>query len=186
MTVENFPGGKPVVILGTDGTDLYGVLVDAAGRLQVDLVNLDDIGDIATQTTLAEILTALQIIDGFADEDNVLFGYNDRYAENLSHTMTETATYQMDFTVVTEGEVWVVESIAARDAGTIVRIFLRGRTNAGTLINLADETPAAATNWVLWGGRLVLKYQDHVRITFQAAQDADALEGHVWGYKMKV
>lgn len=62
MVVKNFPGGRPVVILGTDGTNLYGVLVDGAGRLQIDLVNLDDIGDIATQTTLADILTRLNAI----------------------------------------------------------------------------------------------------------------------------
>jgi len=140
----------------------------------------------ATQATLADALTALQIIDGFADAQNTIWAYYDRYTQTLSHTKVGAATYDMDFDPVPAGEVWVIENISARDAGTIVRIYLRGRTNAGVLVNLKGETPAVASDWIIWGGRLVLMYQDHLRISFIAAQDGDILTGNVWGYKMKV
>ena len=59
--VKNFPGGKPIVILGTDGTDLYGFTVDTSGHVQVDVLSNALPTGAATETTLASVLAKLDV-----------------------------------------------------------------------------------------------------------------------------
>ncbi len=59
--VKNFPGGKPIVILGTDGTDLYGITVDTSGHVQVDVLSNALPTGAATETTLASVLAKLDV-----------------------------------------------------------------------------------------------------------------------------
>jgi len=53
--ILNFVGGKPVVVLGTDGTDLYGITTDSDGHLQLDILSSALPTGAATQTTLGLI-----------------------------------------------------------------------------------------------------------------------------------
>lgn len=73
MTIKNYPGGKPVVILGTDGTNLYGITTDTSGHLQVDVLSSALPTGAATQTTLADILTRLNAIK--ITRDNLVLYY---------------------------------------------------------------------------------------------------------------
>lgn len=64
MTQPEIPGtdlGKVIMLYGSDGSNWIALLIDALGRLQVD-AEIDNFpADPATQTTLAALLTELQL-----------------------------------------------------------------------------------------------------------------------------
>lgn len=157
-------------------------LLDILARLDVDLsTRALELGG-----HLARASTSLQLIDDFADPLNTIWAYNDRYAQNLDHPMTEDADYAMPFEAVPEDEVWVIEAIAGRSNARALWITHEAITVGDVVTTLQDEQSAAGWRWVFWTGQVVLKYQDRIRIYFAGNLDTDVLYGQVWGYKMKI
>ena len=205
--VKNFPGGKPIVILGTDGTDLYGITVDTAGHVQVDVLSNALPTGAATETTLASVLakldvalstraleaggnlaaasTALQLIDDFALGTNKLFGYNNRYSETGSDLNAAGGNVAKYGATVPAGEIWILQAIEGHNNTTATTNVL-GVDNAGAFQVLKRQAQASVTEHTYWTGEIILAAGDRPRVTFLSTIAGDDLYWQFWGYKMKV
>jgi len=116
----------------------------------------------------------------------LLWGYTERYAENLGGTKSGDGTYEQSGTVVPSGEVWVVECISLYNhsgaRGAIALQVNDGTTNYAVTRNL---TPVQY-ELVSFIGRLTLEAGDKVLVQQSACLDGDVLRGVAWGYKMAV
>ena len=184
--VKNYPGGKPIVILGTDGTDLYGITVDIAGHLQVDVLSNALPTGAATEATLASIKAAIEKIDDFAMGTNKLFGYYDRYSEKQFNGSLSAGTNYLDFTAVPSGEIWILQGIAAYYVGTAPSWLMLEVSDGSDQMMLKDVRTDTSGQWHSWTGEIVLKAGDYVRVGVGAATLNDDLYAHAWGYKMKI
>lgn len=185
-TIEGAKHGKPMMCFFSDGTDWYAALIDGSGHLQVDVVSSGLPSGAATETTLDAIKTAVEIIDGFADADNVLFGFNDRYVETSESLNPSAGTVQQDFTAVPAGEVWIIQAVTFLNNTTAQRTTFRVRTSGGSEIPFYENTPAAAGTYQCWNGEIVLKESDYIRFHLYNVVAGDDLYFRAWGYKMKV
>lgn len=183
--MENYVGGTPVVVLATDGTKLYGVLSDTDGHLQVDVKSGGGTPDGATETTLDAIKTAAEIIDGFANPNNVLFGYYDRYFEQGNDDSPAAGTREKDLSPVDSGEIWVIQGIMGQNSARAARISLQFVVNS-SWTKVREYTSGGAGHPVTVSGQWVLKEGDLIRITFFGTVQNDSLRWRAWGYKMKV
>lgn len=195
-------------ICGHDGTDWIKALIDAAGHLQIDVVDSGgaDLKDVLDKLT--EILTELNSKLETADLDldasgrlsanahqydgsawrksNLLFGYNAIWDEDLGGTATGASYYDTTSTIPS-GEVWVLQAISARNTTrnpTWVFTYVVRASGADVYLS-ADATPGtnipglAVGNWVLGPG-------DVAYIYLTGCQADDVIQAGVIGYKMKL
>jgi hypothetical protein len=142
---------------------------------------------VAEQTPLTSIQAqAYGYIDSSWQKQAMLWGYTDRLAERLTHTKVGAGTYNMDFTAVPAGYVFVVTAISSYNSATQVSQEFMLRINAVSYPCYPYKTPAANAWNVTEPMHLTLKADDKVRITFRACVDSDILIGIIFGYKMKV
>jgi len=164
---------------------------DAATETTLDEI-MDRLGDESSPAggsvnqRLADIETALQVIDGFANENNLLFGYNDRYVEHETDTSTPAGPTSKYLSQVPAGEVWVIQAAYGFNEDTADRVIIRIQDNAGNYVELHDETQDIAGRRISWSGEAVLKENDRVSIIFNGSVLNDDTDWGAWGYKMKV
>lgn len=116
----------------------------------------------------------------------MVWGYSDRYFEDLGGTKSGDGTYSSYGTPVPEGEVWVVQGLyISNESGArgYASLFLYVGASGYFLYN--NQTPARYEH-MRWDGALVLKAGDKARIFQLSCLDGDTINGGVWGYKMKV
>lgn len=177
-------------------------LLDALASEATDQVRADVISSAlpsgaATQTTmatlaletggnLAAIKTALQIIDDFALTTNKLFGYNNKWDQNLGGTATGT-TYSKTTATVPANEAWILNALAiSNQTRATTAIYLQiFRASGGVLsINyaptLAQWVPLFAT------GNFPMAEGDYAQIYMASTQAGDTILAGLNGYKMKV
>ena len=116
----------------------------------------------------------------------MLWGYYDRWYEDLSFTITAEITNK-NSTPVPSGYVYVAQVIQVRDKtrdGTTHQITL--------LTSDADEAIIAFATGVdkyvptVWNGGIPLKKGDYVNVGIAAGLVDDVIQAAVWGYKMRL
>jgi len=116
----------------------------------------------------------------------LLWGYSDRWHEDLGGTQSGAGTYSGYTTAVPAGYVYVLQVASLRNAsGARGRMYIQVYSNS-TFVELASAlTPAQ--NWSLVSqATIVLKEGDRVQILQTTCSDGDTLYGGAWGYKMKI
>lgn len=116
---------------------------------------------------------------------NLIFGYNDRYAESFGKTATGATEICLG-TQVPAGEVWIVEAIAGANA-TRRATLIYLQVYDGTIhmpLNIAQ--PDATSLMLFWEGKITLKQTDRIRIVITGCVATDVLTAYAWGYKMKL
>jgi len=212
-------------------TDQWKKLIgDAAGHLQVDVVESGLPTGAATSANQATMITALQLIDDLraalnsvaTDELDVVidgqsadveikqtspadltpgimgwdgsawrklplvWGYYDRWAENLGGTQSGAGTYTKLTTAVPSGYVYTMQFLTVRDissAPSVIMIELSDGTSVYTLKRNASPARYEPMNWI---GEIALKEGDSVRVRLTGCGDGDTIEAVAWGHKMKV
>lgn len=117
---------------------------------------------------------------------NLLFGYHDRYLEEV-HIEANTTSHTLQGSVVPEGEVWVVTAMCAlnRDSASTLYYELTVFSNKFEhYINIIN-TPAKLTP-VTFYGAIPMKAGDRVRAILHGVTVGDVLRFGIFGYKMKV
>jgi len=140
----------------------------------------------ATETTLDAIKTAAEIIDGFANANNTLLGYNDRYSERTSNLNASAGTNVLSATAVPSGEVWIIQSAGAFNINTnptTINVSVFDGAVDGTI---ASQASPGINVRVLGTGAFLMKEGDYVRAIFEGCVAGDDIYLDVWGYKMKV
>ena len=131
----------------------------------------------------------IQQVLGFGGEVegsvNYLFGYYDRYSEEIRETTTDGAITGSG-SVVPAGEVWVVTSLAVRHndpAARALGLFLHDGTSSRMI-----SYQAGVAQWVTLDkqGWWVLKEGDSIRGTAYALAANKRVELYILGFKMKV
>lgn len=162
------------------------LVADASGFLQIN-VAAQDIDVEVTQTAAADLTPGVCGWDGSAwHKLPLIFGYSDRYMEDLGGTKSGAGTYTGTGTAVSGGEVWVVQRFTMSNWGGA-----RGRARlqvvvGATAYELAGITAPVQYEAVEMAGPLVLKEGDKVQIKQLLCLDGDVIQGLVWGYKMKI
>ena len=117
---------------------------------------------------------------------NLIFGYNDRYAQQVSNLNASAGSNYLFGTTVPAGEIWVVGTMAASNVNTISSGISVGVYDGATYYTLTAKKSPAAAEWVPWSGIMVLKEGDRLFAWFGACAAGDDLFFNANGYKMKV
>lgn len=119
-------------------------------------------------------------------DDNVIWGYNDRYQE-AKIDYHATVNLIQATTPVPEGELWVVQQIAAMNAtNDFDRLWFQAKTDEPEAQPLLDEKNLIAAQLYPWVGSIILKEGDIIQSYTYGNTFEDDLYLWVWGYKMKV
>lgn len=116
----------------------------------------------------------------------LLWGYTDRYSEDLGGTKSGAGQYVGTGTSVPAGEVWTVNFVTLRNQ--------TGSRGAGLLMvhdgslyyRFAYEASSTQSIPLIFTGSLPLKEGDYIQVRMDACSDNDVLQAGVWGYKMAV
>lgn len=119
-------------------------------------------------------------------KSGLLWGYNDRYAEDLGGTKSGAGQYSANSTAVPAGEIWVVNFVTLRNH-TAARgaALLMVYDGSAYYRFVYDATPAQSVP-LTYTGNLALKEGDFINVRMDTCQDGDTIHAGVWGYKMKV
>lgn len=116
----------------------------------------------------------------------LIWGYSDRWLEDLGGTKSGAGNYQKFGAVVPAGYVYVLQALFIRnDSGARGRAYLEVY-DGSDMYSLVTVMVPARYEVCAWDGALVLKAGDRVVVTQHTCLDADVLKGGSWGYKMKV
>lgn len=162
-------------LVGWDGTDPIKVQVNSDGRLEIVLPLEEALGARAYHYTGTDWVRS-----------NLLWGYHDRWSENVENTDTGAGNIDMLSDAVPAGYVYVLQAvwgISASRQPTAVDIRVH---DGSDYLTLAYETPAGANIPGLWSGEVPLKEGDKADIRIRGCQAGDAIYGGFWGYKMKI
>jgi len=116
----------------------------------------------------------------------LLWGYSDRWFENLDYTADATYILRKS-AAVPAGYVYVLEAAAL--------LLLQRATTSASIEVLPAGAPGcpvqnaaalAANTWLFWVGRATLKAGDQVQLYLNNCQAGDTFSGRIWGYKMAV
>lgn len=116
----------------------------------------------------------------------LLFGFGERWARYLAATVTVAGTNTLTTTTVPAGQVWVVQSISARNLESNVDIQFELFGGATQILLARFPVPGANVLVDKMPLSMALEFEDYVCIRFLNCAEDDRLRGYVWGYKMYV
>ena len=117
---------------------------------------------------------------------NLIFGYNDQYAEVVSSTNAVVGTNELLGTVVPSGEVWVVTAALAFDVQTAASAICIGLYDGSEYYYAIREKSPAAASPVNLVSTYVMKPGDKALGRFFGCVAGDDIYAHFLGYKMKL
>jgi len=134
--------------------------------------------------TISAIVASLE--EKLMGDENALFGYYDRYFEQVLKTVT-IAGWNFLFTVAPPaGEIYVVNSAAAINVETNPTSMQFGIDIGGLRFYTYRVALPGANTYVPWSATQILKEDDRGVVAVEGCDIGDHLLYHVWGYKMKV
>lgn len=117
---------------------------------------------------------------------NLIFGYYDRYAQDVSWILTAASGSKFS-TPVPAGEVWVINTASMRNmTGAATDFNIRLYLGASMGPTIAQASGVAQYVPMYWNGQIVLKEGDKVYFGVDSGAIGESIWAHVWGYKMKL
>jgi len=169
-TVGNLAG-----ICGHDGTNWEKILIDASKRLVV-----------AVASAIAQDAQMHGHYNGAWQKQPLIWGYGGVVAEKESLSDAPAGTNTFTTTPVPDGEIHVINTMAAVDySNGVASIFMDMFHNA-TYFVLYREATIGAGVVALVNGPIVLDAGDWLRCRFYGVTLNDAISFDITGYKMDV
>jgi len=208
-TFKHPPTGLVGLLAYDPANNRYQVIhVDANGRLQIDVAASEDLnarlygwdGDsweslqvdgshyLKVTLPLEEALGARSYqFDGSNwRRSNLLFGYNDRWAEREITTNANAGSNELYCDAVPAGYIYIVQFMLGVNL-TSACSYIRLQVTDGVIYPiLAQAISPAAGQYVLWEGSAVLKQGDKALGSFGGCTAGDDIYIDVWGYKMRL
>jgi hypothetical protein len=117
---------------------------------------------------------------------NVIFGYDDRWFENLSGVVPGAGAFENDSDPVPAGYVYVLENVSMRN-NTGARGVAQIRVYTGAQHTIEAWTASLLRyEPLIFNGSNVLKEGDFVRIQQDSCEEGDVIAAGLRGYMMKV
>lgn len=117
---------------------------------------------------------------------NMLWGYNDRWAERATNLNADAGTNNLSTTAVPAGYVYWAAAVRMLNNTSTITQYRLEVLGGGVAVPLKFQDTPAAGDSLLWSGGLPLKEGDQIRAIFYGCTAGDDLYLDVWGYKMKV
>ena len=114
------------------------------------------------------------------------WGYTDRLALKVTHTMVGTGNYNLSAVTVPAGYVYVIQAVVSWNAGSATTQIHTLNDGVYNHPIASFSTPAAGVYNIVDNLSYTLKEGDQVIAQFLSCSNADVLSGAVWGYKMAV
>lgn len=104
-----------------------------------------------------------------------IYAYVDVYSKRTISYPASAGTYIVTY-VVPAGELWEMQALSGANVSRAQPMKIDCADEEGsTSVMLKQETPASATDWVVWQGKLVLKSAMRVRFVFYGAETGDSI-----------
>jgi len=117
---------------------------------------------------------------------NLIFGYNDRWAHDLSGVVSGDGAYSASVGLVDDTEIYVAQFVYIRNrSGQRGDSFIRFHDGTDMYYAALAVTPTRYTP-LIWNGSVPMKYGDQVYVKQDSCLNNDVMEAGVWGYKMKL
>lgn len=159
-----------------DGDSWEKVTIDASGHLQVDVA-----------AAIALSVQQQQYTGSAWVKSNLLWGYNDLFAEVVYDTNASAGTNTLETTAVPSGYVYILTSCMVVNINSVCTRIRKLAWRSGTEYCDFDtsSSPAAGIHQPIacW---IPLKEGDTVRGVFYGCVLNDDIYLAVWGYKMKI
>jgi len=140
-----------------------------------------------TQTTPADLRVACHQYDGSTwRKSNLLWGFNDRYSENVSNTNLGAGTQTVWGTAVPTGYIYVVKAISACTVSSTVTDLRVGVYDGTNVCYTLTKTPPVSGQWYGEVCDVPMKAGDKAFAQVYTASVGDQLYFYVWGYAMRI
>jgi len=116
----------------------------------------------------------------------LVWGYYDRWAENLGGTQSNAGTYTKLTTAVPPGYVYTLQFLTVRDVSSAPSVITIELSDGASVYTLKRDASPARYEPVNWIGEIALKEGDSVRVRLTGCGDGDTIEAVAWGHTMKV
>jgi len=117
---------------------------------------------------------------------NVPFGFNDVYQEAEFDDDVGSPTTELTFSLVPEGEVWVITQwVAVNEDTRTTNNMLRVETPTA-VFNCAARHPDVANHKVGTSVHVVIDFGQRVQVVFEGCSMGDVVRAWISGYKMMV
>lgn len=187
-TSFEFPPNGHIALLVWDkvNKDWYAVLGNEDGHVQIEVVTMPTDVEIK-QTAPADLCIAQHQYDGSAwKKSNLLWGYNERWAEKVVDTNADAGDDTLTTTAVPPGYVYVLTNLSVQNnntSNTSIEVYCSdGSVNARIVVPLSTTATIADA----WSGMIPLAEGDVVNALFHGCTAGDDIFIMVWGYKMKI
>ncbi len=193
--------GRAVMIFGSTGEKWVAALIDLAGHLKVDVITVPLPDDAATETTLADALTALQKIDdlqkalGSVAEDllrvesksgDKLYSFESIVEGILVDPDLPAGDKNVDDDPVDSGKMWKITTVSIRYDGTVpTEIDAIARNLAGHIVIIQKMAPVS-TQWYIYSGEMYMQEGDFIRARVVGGTEHDTLFCRYTGLQMNV
>jgi len=169
-----------------DGSEWVEAVCDPDGAMSVSIHN-QDVNVEIEQTDPASLAVGLHGWDGANWQKlNLLFGYYERWLENLGGTQSGNGNYSANTTPVPQGYVYVLQGVSIRNlSGSRGETRILLTDGSVPFIALVNMTPTQFVSDVVIGN-FVLCEGDYVNIFVYGCSDGDVIQAAAWGYKMKI
>lgn len=118
--------------------------------------------------------------------ENTIWGYYDRWYEDLSETVPSTGTWVRKSSPVPAGEVHVLE-FAYSINDTRQCDYAQFAAEVDLVVNkFYYSTDVVQSLPNIYNGKVTLREGDRVRLQMPGCSTGDVMKACVWGYKMKV
>jgi len=131
-------------------------------------------------------MTIVPVHDEEAFLDNAIFGYHDRWAEQIVEDNASAGENILWATAVPAGEIWHLEKVALFNANTALSYYEVRIESPLALMRLVCGKALAASTWVTSSESLTLREGDQAYVAFGGCTAGDTLIAQFWGRKMKV
>lgn len=117
-------------------------------------------------------------------KSNLLFGYNDRWNEDLGGT-AGAASYSKGTSSIPANEAWILQGVSIRNISrAITSLTVYIYLSTGGYVVMADLRPAPASQPCFATGQFVLRIGDAALVEAQGCTIGDTIQAGVIGYKM--
>jgi len=171
------PVGKVVTLFAYDGAAFRPVVLDATGKLQIEVTGSALADDAASETTLASLLAQI---------NSPLLGFNLPICYQRIVRVATGAVEQLGTTYGAAGYAYVFTCISAYNEDNVCTFIDIGLYTGVTFRSMQTFVAPVATQAVCWTGHMYMPDDHQPMVRFRGCTIGDNLYVTVHGFRSKI